>query len=167
MTELDRFVSLVHATFPLEPVPHRFFWQGSPDPIEGDVPEELQNRMAGRRWTKVTLMDWLMTGVRPHSIQDCLEPAAFLYYLPSLFIGVFSDLGYLDFGIEAILPNNKWHKPRGKWWFSFRDCVSERQRETLRAFLATARSTHTIGPVAQVALIDAEKIWNHDSKLDS
>jgi hypothetical protein len=159
MTEFETFLQLVHASFPTEPVPRRFF-RTDGEPILEPDPEQLQSRMQHRRWTEVTLMDWLMT-VTPHVVKYYLEPSTYLYYLPSLLVGVFDDPGYSDWGVEAILPDNKWHKPRGKWWTSFRGCVSEQQRITLWAFLTAIRAVHgeTIDPGLEAGVADAERIW--------
>jgi len=162
MTELERFFQLVHVSFPAEPLPRKFFWAELNEQLfQPDIPGELQSRLQNRRWTEIKLMDWLMTGVEPITSRSYLEPATFLYYLPSLLVGVFDDHGYLNWAIEAILPDNRWHKPRGKWWTAFHGCVSEKQRITLCSFLSTVRSIHweTMGSDRQAAVTDAEGIW--------
>jgi hypothetical protein len=88
-----------------------------------------------------------------------LEPATFLYYLPSLLVGVLDDLDYLDWALEGILPFNKTHKPRGKWWATFSACVTDNQRATLQAFLMTVRSSNPADLRDQALLGDAEVIW--------
>ena len=115
--------------------------------------------MEHRRWTEVTLMDWRMSAT-PDVVKSYLEPATYLYYLPSLLVGVHADPDFLDWGIEAILPNNQWHKPRGKWWAAFRGCVSEQQRIALCEFLAHIRAQgRIIKSGLEPVLIDAERIW--------
>jgi hypothetical protein len=154
-----QFLNLVHGSFPTEPVPQTFFWSECDDPIQPDIPGELQNRMAHRRWPEVKLMDWLMVGVAPCVARSYLEPSTFLYYLPSLLVGVFDDLGYTDFAIEGIVPFNKTHTPRGKWWSTFSACVSESQRVALRSFLTMIRSSEPTDLRIQALLGDADAIW--------
>ncbi len=89
-----------------------------------------------------------------------MDPETFLYYLPSLLICALRDAGYLQEAIDAILPDNKWHKPRGKWWATFRGCVSEQQRIALCKFLAHIRAQgRIIKSGLEPVLIDAERIW--------
>jgi hypothetical protein len=135
MTQNDKFLKLVHASFPAEPLPEQFFWAESRESLEGDIPKELQKRIAHRRWTQIRIIDWAMVGTPPSIARTYLEPPTFLYYLPSLLVGVLDEANYFEFGIEAIIPHNKTHTPRGKWWFSFSACVSEDQRVALCAFL--------------------------------
>jgi hypothetical protein len=155
----ETVLKLLHASFPTEPVPSVFFWTEGEPIIQPDIPGELQSRMEHRRWTEVTLMDWRMSAT-PHVVKSYLEPATYLYYLPSLLVGVLADPGFLDWGIEAILPDNQWHKPRGKWWATFRGCVSEQQRITLCEFLALIRAQgRIIKSGLEPVLIAAERIW--------
>jgi hypothetical protein len=48
--------------------------------------------------------------------QAYLEPATFMYYLPSIIIGVSREMEFWDFALEAIIPYNKNRVPRGRWW---------------------------------------------------
>ena len=61
-------------------------------------------------------MDWRMVGTPPCISRLYLEPATFMYYLPSIIIGVSREMEFWDFALEAIIPYNKNRVPRGRWW---------------------------------------------------
>jgi hypothetical protein len=119
----------------------------------------LQTRLGGRRWPDIKLSDWLMIGAAPCVARSYLEPLTYLYYLPSLLVGVFDNLDYLDWALEGILPFNKAHTPRGKWWVTFSAAVSASQRATLRSFLTTVCSANPTDLREQALLADAGVIW--------
>jgi hypothetical protein len=154
------FAQLVYANFPTDPVPHEFFWSEGKLFVRDDISQEFRERFAGRRWPEITLMDWRMTGTRPTIAHRYLKPSTFRYYLPSLLLGVFDDLDFLDWALEAILPFNKWHVPRGKWWADFDAAMSESQRATLRSFLTIINPP--AGSVDQHLLSTAKAIWDRD-----
>jgi len=160
--EYSEFAALAHASFPTDPIPSEFFWSESKAPLQGDIPEELQNRIACHRWPEVTLEHWLMIGAPPCVTRSYLKPSTFLYYLPSLLLGVLGDLRYVDWALEGALPYNKGHVPRGTWWAEFSATVSASQRATLQFFLALVRCT-VADPNNQHLLITAESFWNLDA----
>jgi hypothetical protein len=162
MTESAKFLDLIKAAFPAEPVPDQFFWTGGKDTLDRDIPEELRNRISGRPWTEVTLMDWRMTGVSPVIARRYLEPATFMYYVPSIIVGASQQIECIELALEAIIPVNKYHVPRGKWWSEFSGIASPLQRAALSAFLAHVRlvSWDTIGPANQYLLEQAERAWS-------
>jgi hypothetical protein len=166
MTASEQFLKLIDASFPIEPLPTRFFWAEGENSPHGDIPEELMNRIAHRRWTDVTIQDWAMIGAPPSITRGYLEPATFLYYLPSLIVGVFRETEYMDFAVEAIIPSGRDRRPRGKWWSEFSKSVSLNQRVTLSAFLANVRLMfwESIGPATQQQVYDAEAIWSSDNR---
>jgi len=153
------FLVLPLGSFPPEPIPQSFFWSEGDEAFQPDIPMGLQTRLSGRRWPEVKLNDWLMVGAPPCIARRYLEPSVFVYYLPSLFVGVFDDLPHLDWVLEGIIPFNKTHTPRGKWWARFDACISESQRAALRSFLRLIRSTSLTDLRDQALLFDAEAIW--------
>jgi hypothetical protein len=154
-----QFEQLVYASFPTEPVPHEFFWAKRESPIERDIPKELRERLAGRRWPEITLTDWRMIGTPPAIARDYLRPSTFCYYLPSLLLSVLGEPDFLEWALEALIPLNKAHEPRGKWWGGFVGAVSESQRATLRSFLTIVDPAD---PANQSLLSIAETIWGRD-----
>lgn len=132
MTESAEFLDLIRAAFPAEPVPAQFFWREGKDSLDLDIPQELRNRISGRPWIEVTLMDWRMTGTSPVVARRYLEPATFMYYVPSIIVGASQDIGFVDFALEGIIPHNKYHVPRDNGgpssqellrWISGRHCL--------------------------------------------
>jgi hypothetical protein len=162
MTESAKFLDLIKTAFPEEPVPAQFFWADGKDSLDRDIPQELGNRISGRPWTEVTVMDWRLTGVSPVVARRYLEPATFMYYVPSIMVGVSHQIEYLELALEGIIPDNKYHVPRGKWWSEFSSSASPLQRTALSAFLAHIRlvSWDTIGPVNQYLMEHAESAWS-------
>jgi hypothetical protein len=148
----------------MEPRPTRFFWPDAKGSLEDDIALELKNRISGRRWNEVTLMDWRMIGLPPAASRLYLEPAAFVYYLPSIILGVlYPEIDFVEYALEAIIPYNQSHVPRGRWWFDFVSLVSPNQRRTLAAFLEYIRLTawDSIGEANQHFLEVAEGFWLH------
>jgi len=109
-------------------------------------------------------MDWRMMGAPPSVTRVYLEPTAFMYYVPSIVLGAYREMDFIDWALEAIIPYNKRHIPRGKWWFEFLSSASPSQRQALSAFLADIRSQtwDEIGPENQYLLDIAESIWSAD-----
>jgi hypothetical protein len=147
MRENGALPKIFAEAFPLEPLPDHFFWAEAKGSLEGDIPSELKNRVLGRRWSEVTLMDWRMVGVSPAVSSQYLEPSTFAYYLPSIVLGVY--------------PRNQSHVPRGKWWAEFVDAISRRQRKALATFLEDLRlnSWEAVGAANQHFLEVAESFW--------
>jgi hypothetical protein len=162
MIESGKMLDLVVAAFPLDPLPIRFFWAEGRVPLDDDIAQELRNKISGRPWTEITLEDWLKTGVAVVVNRSYIEPAAFIYYVPSFIVGVSHDIKSLYMALDAITPFNKNHVPRGKWWFEFSEIASPRQREAICAFLAHIRLMYwdTIGLDDQDLLERAENIWS-------
>jgi hypothetical protein len=161
MRENGALPKIFAEAFPLEPLPDHFFWAEAKGSLEGDIPSELKNRVLGRRWSEVTLMDWRMVGVSPAVSSQYLEPSTFAYYLPSIVLGVYPDLDFVEYALESILPRNQSHVPRGKWWAEFVDAISRRQRKALATFLEDLRlnSWEAVGAANQHFLEVAESFW--------
>ena len=161
MIESAKFLDLIRSAFPVAPVPAQFFWTEGKDSLDSDIPQELRNRIAGRPWTDVTLMDWRMTGTSPVVARRYLEPATFMYYVPSIIVGASQQIEFIDYALEGVIPNNKFHVPRGIWWSEFSRIVSPHQRAALSAFLAHVRLVYwdEIGPANQHLLEHAESVW--------
>ncbi len=139
MTKEEDFLKLLLATFPPLPVPAQFFWNEGSHDDSYEFRRDLLERLAGCRWTDIKMRDWAMAGhVSIH--RELLEPATFLYYLPSLLLGVTEDSRYLAWALEAIIPSGRDRKPKSKWWAELLETISPEQRAALQAFLAYVRS---------------------------
>jgi hypothetical protein len=64
-------------------------------------------------------MDWRMVGVSPAVSRLHLEPATFLYDVPSVLLGVYPKFDFIEYALESVIPFNQNHVPRGRWWFGF------------------------------------------------
>lgn len=161
MMKSENFLDLIRAAFPVEPLPADFFWVEGKIPLDSEIPQELKNRISGRPWVEVTLLDWRMTASSPEVSRRYLEPATFMYYVPSIIVGAFREIEFIYLALEAIIPENKNHIPRGKWWFEFSASASPDQRAAISAFLTHIRLTDwdTIGLANQYLLERAENIW--------
>jgi hypothetical protein len=161
MIENDKLLDLIETAFPVQPQPTAFFSADGIEALNHDVPQELSRRMAGRPWTEVTLMDWRMIGTSPVIARRYLEPASFMYYVPSIIFGTSQQIEFIDFALEGIIPHNKHNSPRGKWWSEFSGCASPHQRLALSSFLSHLRLMFwdRIGPANQSLLERAENIW--------
>ena len=160
MSACDEFLQSVHDSFPVEPVPVKFFWPQSKRAPGDDLSYELTSRLVLRRWTDVALLDWTMIG-SPGVARQFLEPAAFAYYLPSVLVGVFSDLGYREFAINAVLPFNQDRRPRDAWWFAFVASLSPAQRTAIARFPAAAREAlgATLDEWTEMELSTVQALW--------
>jgi hypothetical protein len=161
MIENKKLLDLIETAFPLQPRPIAFFSAEGIDALNHDIPQELGKRIAGRPWTEVTLMDWRMIGVSPVIARHYVAPASFMYYVPSILMAAFWQIDFIDFALEGIIPHNKYHSPRGKWWSEFSSSASAHQRLALSAFLSHVRLMFwdRIGPANQDLLEHAENIW--------
>ncbi|MBI1199986.1 MAG: hypothetical protein GC203_19180 [Phenylobacterium sp.] len=108
--------------------------------LDQDMPSELANRIQGKPWPSVSLMDWQMVGSGPASWREYLWPKTFAYYVPSVLVGALAKPTFPDLALEAILPFNRQHRPRGDWWFSFAGSFSDVQKKAIRGFLISLRA---------------------------
>jgi hypothetical protein len=156
-------LDFIRTAFPAVPVPVKFFWTEGKDSLDCDIPQELRNRISGRLWTDVTLMDWRMIGIEPAISRRYLEPATFMYYLPSIIVGASQEIEFIDTALEAMIPYNKHHVPRGAWWFEFVRSASLGQRAALSAFLAHIRLMSWDGnnSTNRYFLQHAESVWSN------
>jgi hypothetical protein len=138
MNTNEQFSNLLHATFPTQPVPARFFWKENVPDDGFEFCGDLLKWLAQREWTEIKMSDWKMIGHIDISRQH-LEPATFLYYLPSLLLGVIEEPGYLYWALEAIIPLGRDRRPKGRWWGELLETISPDQRATIRAFVAHVR----------------------------
>ena len=161
MNAPDHFLTLAYASFPVTPLPAKFFWADCKENLSQDIPLATQKSLEGRKWDEVTILDWRMIGSYPYIARRYLEPSAFLYYLPSLLVGVFGDMEFVDLAIEGILPDNRMHYPKGNWWKGFDLSISIQQRAAIRGFIRIIRTEYwaSIGDVMQAYIIDAEEVW--------
>lgn len=151
---------LIHACFPVDPMP-RTFWIDGIEPLGGDIPQELAQRIAHRPWTKITMLDWTMTGAHATIARAYVEPDAFRYYLPSLLVGGLNDLGYLDWPLECLLPAGRKRRTTGKWWQDFWAGLSGEQKDAIRSYLVGVRSMLSEGVhLSELHFIEeAQVIW--------
>jgi hypothetical protein len=139
MTNNGDLLRLLLATFPPQPIPTQFFWREDRHDDSYEFRRDLREWLEGRRWTEIKMRDWAMVG-HISITRELLEPATFLYYLPSLLLGVTEDPGYLDWALEAIIPSGRDRRPKSKWWGELLETISPGQSATIRAFLAHVRS---------------------------
>ena len=129
---------LVTAAFPQEPVPGRIFWEDHA-PADDEFTTDIMARLANRRWTEVSVADWAWIG-HVDIIRERLHPATFLYYLPSLLLGVIEEPAYLDRALGALIPPGRDRRPKSKWWTKFLEYVSLDQTAAIRAFVSFERT---------------------------
>jgi hypothetical protein len=135
--------NMIRSAFPIYPIPDDFFRDNNL--ISTDIPSELKNRLFSKKWSDVTLMDWRMTGAHIGSIITYMTPDAFRYYLPSLLIGSMHDPKYLDYSVQALLPFNNEHLPKGRWWNSFFNGFDKIKKAAIQQFLLFAFETTVDG----------------------
>ncbi|HTO66734.1 MAG TPA: DUF6714 family protein [Bradyrhizobium sp.] len=167
MMTADQLSELLHARFPVEPLP-RFFWRVGREQPPGDIPDGLWKRLAHRPWVDVTMRDWTMIGAPVWLARVYLDPDAFRYYLPSLLIGVLGDIGYVDWAVECLLPAGRQRRIDRKEWIEFWDGLSEKQRDAIRAYLTRVRSMlgNPVDPAdGHLQLLDeAAVIWGSSGR---
>ena len=139
MTKKEDFLKLLLATFPPQPMPAQFFWKQDRHHNSYEFRQDLLEWLAERQWTDIKMHNWAMAGSAIIT-RELLEPATFLYYLPSLLLGVIEDPGYLDWALEAIIPSGRDRRLKSKWWGELLETISPNQTATIRAFLALVRS---------------------------
>jgi hypothetical protein len=166
MTKKEDLLKLLLATFPPQPMPAQFFWKEDRHGNSYEFRRDLLEWLADRKWTEIKMPDWAMAG-DPRITRELLEPATFLYYLPSLLLGVAEDPGYLDWALEAIIPSGRDRRPKSKWWGELLETISLEQRVTIRAFLAHVRNDllrSDEGPfeisTSEALTAEAETFWD-------
>lgn len=158
----DQLVALVTSSFPTNPLPQAFFWSKTLDDLTGDIPLSLSNGIKNRPWDQVTLLDWAMIGTPPVTVRDYFDPAAFLYYLPSLFLGVLQDPRYMDFALDCMVPFNQKRVRRGEWWEIFEASITDAQRKAGFAFLQYVLDNYDLGDADAATHAVACVIWGND-----
>lgn len=119
--------------FPKIPIPKEILqsaWTFSDD----DISESVRIELHLKSWDEVLLNNWLCTA-NISSLMYFLTPQAFHYYLPSLLTGVIDDLGYFDWGVNALLPYDKNHVRKSTWWTEYESLFSTSQRQVIMSFL--------------------------------
>jgi hypothetical protein len=155
---METIEAIIRAAFPEHPIPKAFF--GSPEGLGYDLPQELALRIEGRAWTSLSFLDWRMVGAAPAAYREYVVPKTFAYYVPSFLVGVVSEPEFRDLAFEAILPNNREHRPRGEWWMSFAAAFTDPQRAAMKAFLVFQReAARTFDMVDEELASAAENIW--------
>jgi hypothetical protein len=139
MTTRKHFLKLLLAAFPPQPMPARFFWKEDRHDDSYEFRRDLLEWLAERQWTEVKMRNRAKMG-HIGIIRELLESATFLYYLPSLLLGVTEDPSYLDDALEAIIPLGRDRRPKSKLWGELLETISPDQASTIRAFLAHVRS---------------------------
>jgi hypothetical protein len=136
----DDLSKLLLATFPPRPLPAQFFWKSDQHDDSYEFRRDLREWLAGREWTDITMHDWSMMGGPISVSREHLEPATFLYYLPSLLRGGVENPDYLDRAFDAILPAGRDRRPKSKWWRELLEAIAPDQSAAIRAFVAFARN---------------------------
>jgi Family of unknown function (DUF6714) len=161
MMTADQIIQLLRASFPVDPVPIRFFSEDGGGRPVGDIPEELLSRIARRPWVEIAIHDWMMTGAHPGSARRYLDPTAFRYYLPSLLVGGLQQAEYIDWALDAILPPGRKYRTTGSWWKEFSEGFSAEQRAAVCAYLRGIKSLlrHSLDSADRQQIRDAEDVW--------
>jgi hypothetical protein len=166
MSTNEQFSKLLLASFPPEPMPARFFWKEGTHNADDEFCGDLLQWLAKRQWTEIKMSDWAMIG-HISIVREHLEPATFLYYLPSLLLGVTQEPGYLDWGLEALMPSGRDRRPKSKWWGELLETISSDQIGALRAFLAHVRNSLLrpdkepfVVSTAEALTAEAETFWD-------
>jgi hypothetical protein len=149
--------AIIRAAFPDHPVPN--IVAGSTGKFFQEVDDELSLRVNGRPWSSVLIMDWRYVG-NPAHCREYMLPYVFAYYVPSFLVGALVEPEWLCWALEAVIPFNKYHEPRGEWWFSFVKALTDPQRGALQSFLIHQR--HHFGSldiIDEELLSVAEAIW--------
>ena len=118
--------------FPNALVPREILVNPS-DWLVGDIPQSACKELHLKSWDEVLLNNWLCIATIP-SVMSILKPQAFHYYLPSLLTGVMDNPDYFDWGVSALLPNNKNHERKGVWWIEYESLFNAPQRRAMMIF---------------------------------
>lgn len=171
MIKREEFIKLLHAAFPPQPMPVQFFWREDRHDDGYEFRRDLREWLAERKWTEIKMHDWTMAG-NISLTRELLEPTTFLYYLPSLLLGVAEDPGYLDWALEAIIPSGRDRRPKSKWWGELLATIPPDQSATIRAFLAHVRNDllpSDEGPFVvsqrEALTAEAEAFWDIQIRL--
>lgn len=166
MTTNEQFSKVLMDTFPAQPEPSRFFWKESVHDKNDEFSRDLLERLARRQWTEIRLNDWAMIA-SINIVRERLEPATFLYYLPSLLSGVIDDPRYLNWALEAIIPSGRDREPKSRWWIELLETISPDQIGTLLAFLLLVRKNLLRPDTSPFVIMEnealtsaAETFWN-------
>jgi hypothetical protein len=166
MTKKEGILKLLLVTFPPRPIPAHFFWKEDRHDNSYEFRRDLLDWLAERPGTEIKMRDWAMVG-HMSTTRELLEPATYLYYLPSLLLGATEDPGYLDWALEAIIPSGRDRRPKSQWWGELLETISPDQSATIRAFLTYVRN-HLLmsdeGPfdisMNEALTAEAETFWD-------
>lgn len=161
MITKDELFELVYRSFPKEPLPPRFFWDQDKYRSAGDIPDELRHRITGRVWTDITMDDWRMVGTHSRVSTRYLDPPAFVYYAPSLLVQSIDNSPFIDWFLEAIVPNNIPKIPRGKWWHELMEQFDNKRRTAIGGSLEYIQEYmwDILSESDRFLLYEAKKIW--------
>jgi hypothetical protein len=119
--------------FPRIPIPMEVLVNPSTQFV-GDIPQAVSEELHLKSWDKVSLNNWLFTASIP-VLMGVITPQAFHYYLPSLLSRVMDAPDYFDWGVSALLPNNKNHERKNAWWIKYESLFNRLQRHAILDFL--------------------------------
>ena len=154
----DKVKDRICESFPMEPCPLLSEVVAATSNGQVEIPRELLKRFRGKKWTEILLDDWInIAGIQ--AIRVYLSPSSFHYYLPSLLMSVLERPQYLDWGLEALLPQNKGRKPKGEWWHEYFACFTVEQRLAVRLFISYAKSQCGHCSEEEMLANCAEEIW--------
>jgi hypothetical protein len=163
MTTREHFLKLLLAAFPTQPMPARFFWKEGVHDAGDEFCSDLLERLWRREWTEIKMSDWAWIGGAISMSRAHLEPATFLYYLPSLLLSVTEDPWYVDLALEAIIPLGRDRRPKSKWWGELLETISPEQAAAIRAFLAHVRSD-LLRPDKEPFVISGEEVLTDEAE---
>ncbi len=141
------------ARFPEQPVPAHVL---SDHDAASEIQQDIQATFSGRPWTRLSIADWQMLGVPIAVCKLYMRPDAFAYYMISILHGSLETDGAFPLVLEALLPTNQRHVPRGAWWADFFGTFTAEQRAAILSYVrfiqADAISHDDIGSLVSAAL---------------
>jgi len=152
LTSRADIAALLIAHFPEQPVPASIL-------VDADAGMEIQqdrrSAFLGKPWTSVSIDDWRMLGVPISVCKLYMRPDSFAYYLVSILHGSLATDGAFALALDAMLPSNQRHVPKGAWWTAFSGTFTVAQRTAISAYLqfvgAQADADDEIGNLVNAA----------------
>lgn len=144
--ETNNVKAEIYNSFPATPIPSDLFGKYHRN---DDIENEIAARLGAHKWTEISERDWRMLGVSVPIVMRYMTPAAYIYYMPSLLIAALNNNSF-DYAVEALIPPNQRHEPRGIWWQQFMQTLSLVQRRAIKRFLAYAADVELDGTSAKM-----------------
>lgn len=160
MENQDDVAALFEISFPTSPMPAKYVLDNVDQNHE--IIQALGKYVLGKSWKDVTLLEWRLSEPSLGVVRDYVTIEAYIYYMPSVLLGALEDLRFMEMALEAILPYNREHVARGKWWSMFISYLSQSRKQCIFKFIEYVERNfwNDVGPSNQVSLFDARAIWN-------